>query len=309
MIIGISGKIGSGKDTIGAIIQFLTTAKLNETNLKKSFEDYFLFGKSELIIVDSPFEIKKFADTLKDMVCLLINCTREDLENPDFKNKELPEMWWYYKLLDDPLKIVQRGYYPNPKDNELCEERYLVKTTPRLLLQLLGTECGRQILHPNVWINALMSQYEGNNVFIVTDNDGMSGTQEFVYPDWIITDMRFPNEMQAVKDRQGITIRVNRHFYTYLPETDEHQWATHEDIWQGLAVRTKATTYSKEEGYKIFMSELQSTALLGRPSKEHESETALDKHFAEFDYTITNNGSIEDLIEKVKQILIKEKII
>lgn len=36
------------------------------------------------------------------------------------------------------------------------------------------------------------------------------GKQKIKYPNWIITDMRFPNELQAVKDRGGITIRVNR---------------------------------------------------------------------------------------------------
>jgi hypothetical protein len=40
---------------------------------------------------------------------------------------------------------------------------------------------------------------------------------------------------------------------------------------------------------------------------EHESETALDN--AKFDYEIINDGTIEELIEKVKEILIKEKII
>ena len=30
-------------------------------------------------------EIKKFADKLKDIVCLLIGCTREQLEDQEFK--------------------------------------------------------------------------------------------------------------------------------------------------------------------------------------------------------------------------------
>jgi hypothetical protein len=42
--------------------------------------------------------------------------------------------------------------------------------------------------------------------------------------------------------------------------------------------------------------------------KEHESETALDDyHF--FDYFIDNDGTIDELVVKVKEILIKEKII
>jgi len=40
---------------------------------------------------------------------------------------------------------------------------------------------------------------------------------------------------------------------------------------------------------------------------ENESETALDDY--KFDYVIENNGTIEDLIIKVKEILIKEEIL
>ena len=40
---------------------------------------------------------------------------------------------------------------------------------------------------------------------------------------------------------------------------------------------------------------------------EHISETALDN--AKFDYVIENDGTIEELIEQVKKILIKEEII
>jgi hypothetical protein len=43
------------------------------------------------------------------------------------------------------------------------------------------------------------------------------------------------------------------------------------------------------------------------PLSYHPSETALDD--AKFDYEIINDGEIVDLIEKVKTILIKEKII
>jgi hypothetical protein len=89
-----------------------------------------------------------------------------------------------------------------------------------------------------------------------------------VYPSWCITDMRFPNEMEAVVERKGITIRVVRpHGYTN-PHTGEY----------------------KE-----------------MPLSYHPSETSLDD--AEFDYKIINDAGIPELIEKVREILIKEKII
>ena len=68
---------------------------------------------------------------------------------------------------------------------------FLVKLTPRLLLQILGTEAGREIIHPNIWCNALFGNY----------------TKE---TNWIITDVRFPNEADAIKERGGILIRLTR---------------------------------------------------------------------------------------------------
>jgi len=128
--------------------------------------------------------------------------------------------------------------------------------TYREFLQKLGTEAMRDGLHTNVWVNALFADYRGPKM------------SEYNPSNWIITDMRFPNELEAVVERKGITVRVVRpHGYTN-PHTGEY----------------------KE-----------------MPLSYHTSETALDD--AEFDYEITNDGSIDDLIEKVRQILITEKII
>jgi len=41
---------------------------------------------------------------------------------------------------------------------------------------------------------------------------------------------------------------------------------------------------------------------------KQKAETALD-HYAGFDYVLQNNGTVEELIEQVKEILILEKII
>ena len=35
-----------------------------------------------------------------------------------------------------------------------------IKLTPRLILQLLGTDCGRDIIHPNIWVNSTMMAYD-----------------------------------------------------------------------------------------------------------------------------------------------------
>lgn len=98
MIISISGKISSGKDTVGKIIQYLTWRANNKTSY--SIKEYLEINKTTLdeCCSLSPFKIKKFADKLKDIVCLLINCTKEQLEDAEFKNKELGEEWNLYTL-------------------------------------------------------------------------------------------------------------------------------------------------------------------------------------------------------------------
>jgi hypothetical protein len=68
-------------------------------------------------------------------------------------------------------------------------------TTIREFLQTLGTECMRNTLSDNIWIAALMCDYKETNEYS---------------PDWIVTDVRFPNEAQAIKDNGGIMIRVDK---------------------------------------------------------------------------------------------------
>ena len=249
MVIAISGRINSGKDTVGKIIQYLTSESY------KKGRDYQTFIRKQTSNLDfephyiSEWQIKKFADKLKDMVCILLGCTREQLEDREFKEKELGEEWWYWKE-NISGKIIKPyiGYEINDYN--------LIKLTPRLLLQLLGTECGRNIIHPDIWVNSLMAEYKSK---LSSNNpvDDLDWEPRFIYPNWIITDTRFPNELEAVKKKGGITIRVNRN----LEESKD----------------------------------------------QHESETELDN--AEFDYVIDNNSDVESLIEKVKEILIKEKLI
>lgn len=280
MLIVISGKIGSGKDTVGKIIQYLTSESSNKTG--KRYRDFNTFvskgGGSTSRNFDhhyySDFQIKKFADTLKDMVCMLIGCTRKQLEDHEFKDTELGEEWWYYKF-DGGIMIpyLNNGY---TKGKEPIQ--YLFKLTPRLLLQLLGTECGRNIIHKDIWVNALFSKYTRE----YRQHPDIEYMEAKDYPNWIITDMRFPNEKEAVEKRRGITIRVNRegNFGT----TIDGQYHIKEENLEGV----KSTINQVLEN-------------------EHPSETSLDD--STFNYTIENNGTIEELVDKVREILIKEKII
>ena len=253
-LIGISGKAGAGKDLVGVIIQYLVHT---EGIINKEYWEKFKSNSPFNQIVFSGYVIKKFADKLKVIVCLLIGCTRQQLEDREFKEKELGEEWWYWSNTALNICPKEYGTFPNKmyktkKEADKARNLYtldrhnlshIVKPTPRILLQQIGTDLFRNQLHPNTWVNATFANYQDNN--------------------WIITDMRFPNELEAIKKRNGITIRINR----------------------GLIERTGK--------------------MIQEP--EHISETALDN--AKFDYVIENDGTIEELIEQVKKILIKEKIL
>jgi len=72
---------------------------------------------------------------------------------------------------------------------------YAKKNVPevRELLQRLGTEGGRQFLGENVWVDGLFNKPHAARL--------------------VTTDCRFPSEINAVKDRGGVVIRVNREGY------------------------------------------------------------------------------------------------
>jgi hypothetical protein len=256
MIIGINGKIGSGKDTVGKIIQWLTKPEPDGQYIGfQTYDDYTLQKLS-------PFKIKKFAGKLKQIASLLTGIDVEKFEDQEFKKTLLGSEWGNVK--PNPLNAVP--VFEDIQFNHLMSVREF--------LQKLGTEAMRERLHTNVWVNALFADYTPTHYLIgafdtkLTDGDP-------VYPNWIITDMRFPNEMEAVVEKGGITIRVVRD--TTCPEC-------------GVT-----------GGHKMYVHKDKSLTDL------HPSETALDD--AKFDYEIINDGTMEDLVEKVKEILTKQGIL
>jgi hypothetical protein len=252
MIIGINGKIGSGKDTVGKIIQYLQCYNVGDITI----EDFINNPEHDWWIEEQcNFEIKKFAGKLKQTAFLLTGIPVETFEDQEFKKTYLGSEWGTVKT--NPLNSIP--VFKNIGFNQLMSVREL--------LQKLGTEAMRNGLHTNVWVNALFADYKEQPNKAVAEflaAEGLSQSMnagETELPNWIITDMRFPNEMEAVVEREGITIRV---------------------------VRDNGTRALSD-------------------MNNHPSEISLDD--SKFDYEIINDGSIEDLVEKVKEILTIEKII
>ena len=183
MIIGINGRINSGKDTVGNLIK--------EINCENNWE------------------IKKFARKLKETASLLTGIPVEKFEDQEFK-KTFLDSHWNKEIFENKTSL--------DKDNKAYNKSIVKPMTVRELLQILGTDALRNNLHPDTWVNALMCYY----IPILNYNNLKEAVGEMIwgeetgqvaniqYPNWIITDMRFPNEMQAVKANSGITIRVVR---------------------------------------------------------------------------------------------------
>ena len=198
MIIGINAKIGSGKDTVGKIIQYL----IANNNLPKNMQYNSLEDLDNGVQKYSDWEIKKFATKVKEIATLLTGISIEKFEDQDFKKGYLNDSW-NKEMFENKTSL--------DKNNNAYNKSIVKPMTVREMLQIIGTDAMRNNLHPNTWVNALMCDYiKSNDKLIRTTEDLLEEWEEGEYPNWIITDMRFPNEMQAIKANGGITIRVVR---------------------------------------------------------------------------------------------------
>lgn len=228
-LIAIHGRAGHGKDVSAKIIQILTMFPQMPTD--KVVKE--IVKNKEFANTD--YEIKKFADKLKDIVCLLIGCSRKDLECRDFKEAPLPEEWWVWEVESQFGKYIfttereaveSHGGYYKPK---------LIKTTPRLLCQSIGTNCFRDIIHPATWVLSLFSDYKEHS-------------------NWIISDMRFPNEFEAVKKRGGLCVKIIRNIEIPKDEHYSEKALDDEDRWDYI-IENNGTLEDLVENIRKFVRE------------------------------------------------------
>jgi hypothetical protein len=123
---------------------------------------------ADILVRDHGFHKLSFADALKDSVATIFGWERHLLEGDTDESREFRETidpWW--------------------------SERFAYDVTPRYMLQLMGTEAGRNAFHIDIWIHTVarrMMQYE--NV--------------------VIADVRFPNEINFIRENGGFNVRVVR---------------------------------------------------------------------------------------------------
>lgn len=125
------------------------------------------------------FRRESFANSLKDAVAHVFGWDRTLLEGRTKHSREWREQrdeWWSHRLGRE--------------------------VTPRLMLQLWGTEVCRRGFHDDIWIASLENKLRDSP------------------DDVVITDCRFPNEIRAIRSAGGRVIRVVRG-----PEPDWYGYA------------------------------------------------------------------------------------
>lgn len=112
--------------------------------------------------------------------------------------------WGYYRVsFADPLRemlapLLQRlgvspaaACFPGVKEQLIPE----IGKSPRDLLRTLGTEWGRTLVHPDLWMIVARKQIEALH------REGLGV---------VIDDVRFPNEAALIKEMGGVLWRIDR---------------------------------------------------------------------------------------------------
>lgn len=123
---------------------------------------------ADILVNKHNFTKLSFADTVKDATAVIFGWPRHLLEGDTDESRafrEATDDWWSEKM----------GY----------------NFSPRMALQMMGTEAGRNVFHSDLWIHSLERKME-------------------MYPNVVIADVRFPNEIAFIQSKGGFVIRVKR---------------------------------------------------------------------------------------------------
>lgn len=140
----------------------------------------------------------------KDTVSVMINKILKENSKEKYKSKAyayilkkfcamltgIPLSGWY--TTEDKEKLV------GPEWLKVNDKGEKVQMTRRTFMQELGTGAITSHFHKKAWVNALFADY----------NEGESK--------WLVTDVRFFDEISPIQQRNGYTIRILR------PSHDDH---------------------------------------------------------------------------------------
>lgn len=186
---------------------------------------------ADYLVNTHEFRRESFANTLKDAVSAVFGWDRDMVEGRTKSAREWreqPDQWW--------------------------SDRLGTTITPRLVLQLWGTEVCRKGFHDDIWIASLENKLRNS-----TDNV-------------VISDCRFPNEIKAIRDAGGIVVRVARG-----PEPDWYQDAINANEGRG----NMSWLISKDRLTKLGIHASETSWVGTKFDAELDNNGSLDELFAQ----------------------------
>ena len=182
---------------------------------------------------ESNWEIRKFGFKLKQIASILTGIPIEMFEDQTFKKSYLDDRWNILKKTDHTLI----------KNGEAVNEYVETKMTVRDFLQKLGTDAIRNGLHPDTWVIALFNDYKK-----IKNED-----EEYINPNWLISDLRFVNEYESIKQKNGICIKVHRDVdeSDYLMRTHSSETSLDGYDFDYVIDNTKSLNHLRDEVKKV----------------------------------------------------------
>ena len=123
---------------------------------------------ADLLVQQHGYLKESFASSPKDAVSAIFGWDRSLLEGDTHESRvwrETQDVFWSKKF-NKPF-------------------------SPRLALQLMGTEAGRDVFHKDLWVHTVERRCDPSK-------------------NYVIADVRFPNEIEAIQNMGGIIVRVRR---------------------------------------------------------------------------------------------------
>ena len=125
---------------------------------------------ADILVENHNFEKLSFADKLKDGVASVFSWDRDMLEGDTDRSR----IW-------------------REKQDEFWTPETAMSVTPRLILQLIGTDCMRNGFFDGIWVSLVKQK-------ILESPD----------KNWIIPDVRFPNEVKMIQSVKGQVWQIRR---------------------------------------------------------------------------------------------------
>ena len=213
LVIGVSGRKQSGKSTLGRFVLSLSLSQLDYCNNIYMDEETGEILVSDILGDDrfkGVFDIREYKEKFND----------PRLDQAIEKLNRKIKIYNFADVLKTDICMNILGltydqcYGSDDNKNELTDMEWSGKQiTAREVMQIIGTDIFRK-MDTNVWVRATINK-------IINDKPEIA----------VITDCRFPNEVESIKNIGGKVIRLTRnpfnsdHISECVLDEDRYDWS------------------------------------------------------------------------------------